>query len=91
MKIEIQIVSLLYFFIYGLLIYPLRLLIKKYYMIYIINILLTLIFLYGLFIINDGIIHTYFIIMFIVGIIISKIYVNKIKNKIIILKNKKSK
>lgn len=91
MKIEIQIISLLYFFIYGLLIYPLRLLIKKNYMIYIINILLTLIFLYGLFIINDGIIHTYFIIMFIVGIIISKIYVNKIKNKIIILKNKKSK
>ena len=91
MKIDIQIISLLYFFVFGFLIYIIRIFVKKKIMIYISNILLTLVFLYGLFNINDGIIHPYFVLFYILGIIISKICVNKVKNKIIYLLSKNTK
>lgn len=91
MKIDIQIISLLYFFVFGFLIYIIRIFVKKKIMIYISNILLTLVFLYGLFNINDGIIHPYFIMFYILGIIFSKICVNNVKNKIIYLLSKNTK
>lgn len=91
MKIDIQIISLLYFFVFGFLIYIIRIFVKKKIMIYISNILLTLVFLYGLFNINDGIIHPYFIMFYILGIIFSKICVNNVKNKMIVLLSKNTK
>lgn len=90
MTIDIQLISFIYFFVFGIIIEVIyEFITKKYKKIsYIVNSILTIIFMYCLFHINNGKIHPYFIITYLLGILICKICVKLLKKYIHLLVKK---
>lgn len=93
MNIETQLFSFLVFFIYGFLLFLADTLLskKKWFVMYIVSALSSIVFIFLLYNINGGNIHPYFIIVFLIGIVISKISVKFIKKYLNILKCKMTK
>lgn len=91
MKINIQLISFILFFMFGITLFLTYELLckKKPYRSYLILPIMTILFLYVLYFKNGGIVHPYFIISLILGIIISKVAVKKAKLKLKLLKQKK--
>lgn len=91
MSIDLQLISFLYFSIFGLLIEIIYELILKRHkkLCYIVNAILTLVFMYFLYQLNNGKIHIYFIIIFLISILLSKICVKFTKKYLQLLAKKK--
>lgn len=93
MNLEKQIISIIAFFIFGIIIflnynYFSK---KKKIKTYMSTIFLTFIFMLILYHLTNGHLHPYFIATYLIGIIFSKISVNHLKNKLLKLKIRLSK